>query len=120
MQQYGRWTNSSVLALAAGSDPIESVIKRAKAEVNRAMQRGWKGPPFDPFELAEHMGIALSPRSDIPDALILPAGFERFRIEYNPERPRGRAQFRRYKGAVQPLDTHHYSLKSIRLCQRFG
>ena len=55
MGQYGRWTNASVLAFAAGSDPIESVIRRAEAEVQRAIQRGWKGPPFDPFELAEHM-----------------------------------------------------------------
>lgn len=93
MLQYGGWTNTSVLAFAAGSDPIESIIQGAKAEVRRAMQRGWKGPPFDPFELAEHMGIALSPRSDILDARILPAGSERFRIEYNPERPRSRTRF---------------------------
>ena len=93
MRQYGRWTNGSVLAFAAGSDPIESVIRRAKAEVQWAIQRGWKGPPFDPFELAEHMGIALSPRSDILDARVLPVGVERFRIEYNLERPHGRMRF---------------------------
>lgn len=93
MRQYGRWTNANVLAFAAGSDPIEYVIRRAKAEVRRAIQRGWKGPPFDPFELAEHLGIAVSPRSDILDARVLPVGVERFRIEYNPERPRGRIRF---------------------------
>ena len=91
--QHGQWTNTSALALAAGSDPIESVTRRAKAEVQRAMQRGWNGPPFDPFELAEHMGISLSPRSDVLDARVLPVGFERFRIEYNPGRPRGRTRF---------------------------
>lgn len=93
MRQYGQWTNKSVLVFAAGSDPIESMIQRAKAEVQQAMQRGWKGPPFDPFELAKHMGIALSPRSDIIDARVLPVGAERFKVEYNPERPRGRMRF---------------------------
>ncbi len=91
--QYKQWTNSSVLALATGTDPIESIINRAKDEVRQAIQQGWKGPPFDPFELAENMGIALSPRSDILDARILSAGFKRFKIEYNPARPRGRMRF---------------------------
>ncbi|GAI75061.1 unnamed protein product, partial [marine sediment metagenome] len=67
LRQYGQWTNVSVLAFAAGSDPINIMIERAKSVVMRAVQRGWKGPPFDPFELAEYMGIALSPRSDIID-----------------------------------------------------
>jgi Zn-dependent peptidase ImmA (M78 family) len=93
MQQYRQWTNKSVLIFAAGSDPIESMIQRAKREVQRAMQRGWKGPPFDPFELADHMGIALSPRIDIIDARVLPVGAKSFKVEYNPERPRGRMRF---------------------------
>ena len=93
IQEYGQWTNSSVLAFAADSDPIESMIQRAKTEVRKAIQQGWNGPPFDPFELAIYMGIEILPRSDIYDARVLPISAKRFRIEYNPERSRGRTHF---------------------------
>ena len=43
--------------------------------------------PFDPLELADHLRIAVSPRSDIRDARTLPEPGGRLRIEFNPNRP---------------------------------
>ena len=59
----------------------------------RAIQAGWQGPPFDPFKLAEHLGISAIPREDVLDARVLPAGSRRLQIEFNPNRLRGRLRF---------------------------
>ena len=79
-QRARHWTNPSVLAFAGKSDPIDSIVRRARAEVLRAVQDGWEGPPFDLFKLAELMGISVVPRDDVLDARTIPVGSRRFRI----------------------------------------
>ena len=86
------WTNPSVKRLAQGSDPVEAVLARARDLVLEAVQEGWEGPPFDPFRLAEVMGIAVVPKEDVLDARVVAAG-SRPQIEFNPNRPRTRVRF---------------------------
>jgi len=87
------WTNLSVIKFAGDDDPIKVVQKRVREIVLNAIQEGWGGPPFDPFELAEHLGIPITPREDIQDARTIPVGGRGLRIEFNPNRPRGRVRF---------------------------
>lgn len=87
------WTNPSVLKFSGESDPIELITQKARDEVLHAIQAGWQGPPFDPFKLAEHLGIRTIPREDVFDARIVPAGSRRLQIEFNPNRSRGRLRF---------------------------
>jgi hypothetical protein len=47
-----RWSNTSVRLLAGRDDPLETVLKRARETVLRAMDQGWSGPPFDPIALS--------------------------------------------------------------------
>lgn len=86
------WTNPSVLALAGDRDPVEVVSERARDLVFRAVEQGWQGPPYDPFQLAELMQLRLVPREDLYDARIV-AGDKGPQIEFNPTRPRGRVRF---------------------------
>jgi Zn-dependent peptidase ImmA (M78 family)/O-acetyl-ADP-ribose deacetylase (regulator of RNase III) len=59
-----------------------------------AIDSGWTGPPYDPFELAEHLGIDVVPRDDIRDARVVPSPTSsKFQIEYNPNRPTQRVRF---------------------------
>ena len=62
------WSNESVMRLAGERDPVEAVVQAAREMVLEAIDKGWFGPPYDPFRLAEMRGIAVSPRADIPDA----------------------------------------------------
>ncbi len=87
------WTNPSVLALSKGRDPVEEITVRARALVFHALERGWKGPPFDPIALAELLAIRAQPTSNVLDARTVPAGGNRFRIEFNPDRPRRRIRY---------------------------
>ncbi len=92
-QQTEYWTNPSVIQFAGQSDPIDLITEKARNEVLRAIQSGWQGPPFDPFKLAEVLGIPTIPREDVLDARILTSGSNRQQIEFNPNRPRGRTRF---------------------------
>ena len=87
------WTNQSVLDLAHGADPIDVMTAKARGIVLDAVERGWDGPPFDPFQLAELLGILVQPSDDVPDARLVPAESKRARIEFNPNRPPGRMRF---------------------------
>lgn len=87
------WSNESVRRLAGERDPIEAVVQAAREMVLEAMDKGWLGPPYDPFRLAEMRGIAVSPRADIPDARTIPLGQKRLLIEYNPMRPQSRLRY---------------------------
>lgn len=87
------WTNPSVLELGHGRDPVEVITAEARAVVFDALERGWKGPPFDPFALAELRRIETVPRPDVLDARTVPLGESRFRIEYNPDRPHRRTRY---------------------------
>lgn len=88
-----QWTHPSVLLLAGGDDPLTVVVERARELVWQAVERGWKGPPFDPFALAELLGLGLVPRDDIPDARIVPRSGGGLSIEFNPARPRARIRY---------------------------
>lgn len=87
------WTNPSVLQFAGKSDPVDLITKRAREEVLKAIQAGWQGPPFDPFKLADYLGIPTIPREDVLDARIVPIGSQKAQIEFNPNRSRGRVRF---------------------------
>ncbi|MCH7870464.1 MAG: ImmA/IrrE family metallo-endopeptidase, partial [Planctomycetes bacterium] len=87
------WTHPSVVALARDGDPLEVITTRARQLVWQAVEKGWEGPPFDPFRLAELLGIKTVPREDIRDARIIPVGGNRLAIEFNPNRPRGRLRY---------------------------
>ena len=88
------WTHFSVIGLAKDRDPIEVVVDEARRLVLSAMESGWAGPPFNPFALAEHLGIPVLPRDGIQDARMVPASRgPRFQIEYNPNRPIARIRY---------------------------
>ena len=87
-----KWTNRSVIALAGDRDPIAEVTSRARSIVLDAMEEGWTGPPYDPFALAEFLGIPTLALEDVPDARV---GYRSgsFSVEYNPNRQRSRIRF---------------------------
>jgi len=51
------------------------------------------GPPFDPIHLADLLSIDVVARADVTDAQTVPLGANRARIEFNPNRPRGRVRY---------------------------
>ncbi len=87
------WTNKSVLEFAEGRDPIAAIIHAARTLALEAIQSGWSGPPFDPLLLAEQLDLALEPTNDVMDARAVPFGTKGIRIEFNPNRPKGRLRF---------------------------
>ena len=95
MMVHGKhnWTNPSVLALAQGNDdPVAVIIEKARAVILDAVEKGWSGPPFDPFHIADNLRIPVTPRDDVLDARLVPSGAGS-RIEFNPNRPPGRIRF---------------------------
>ena len=87
------WTHSSVLNFAAGREPVSVMEMKAKSVALHAMEQGWKGPPFDPIQLAEMLGIKVSATSEVQDARTISDGKRGLHIQYNPNRPRGRIRF---------------------------
>lgn len=87
------WTNQSVLRLAGKEDPVHAITWKAQRLVATALDRGWKGPPFDPFVLAELQDVDLMARDDIRDARTVPTDGNRLRIEFNPNQPRSRVRY---------------------------
>lgn len=90
------WTNASVrklLKIVGEIDPVQAITRRAREVALDAMDRGWSGPPFDPLQLADHLGIAVSPRHDVRDARTVPAPGDRMLIEFNPNRPSARVRY---------------------------
>lgn len=92
-KQFQYWTHPSVLKLAGNSDPIDVLDKKARSVVLDALQKGWKGPPYDPCKLAEYLKINTHPNSEVFEARTLPIGQGNVRIEYNPNKPRRRIRF---------------------------
>ena len=90
--QERQWTNPSVLALAQGADPIGVIQARIRQTVVEATEQGWKGPPYDPFHLAELLKVGVRPNDDILDARTVPDS-QGLRIEFNPNRLHGRIRF---------------------------
>jgi O-acetyl-ADP-ribose deacetylase (regulator of RNase III) len=87
------WTNSSVLAFAGDKDPEQAVVERAQEMALQAMSEGWPGPPYDPFELADRLGVQVVARDDLYDARTVAGRGDRLVLEYNPSRPRGRVRY---------------------------
>ena len=66
-----------------------------RPEVGLPRARGWlgrAGPPFDPIELAELLGVEVIAVEGVADARLVHIG-RRPRIEFNPSRPRARVRF---------------------------
>jgi O-acetyl-ADP-ribose deacetylase (regulator of RNase III) len=90
------WTNASVrklLKTVGDDDPVRAITRRAREVALDAMDKGWSGPPFDPLRLADHLGIAVSPRHDVGDARTLPGPGGRVLVEFNPNRPSARVRY---------------------------
>src|SRR5205809_3784720 len=87
------WTNPSVKALAGDADPINKISEKTQNLVLRAMDEGWEGPPFDPFWLAQYLGLSVIPRDDIMDARVQTNSSGKVEIQYNPNLPRNRIRF---------------------------
>jgi len=87
----------SVVKLAGNRDPVEVITEKARNVVFKALEEGWSGPPFDPFKLAEILGIKVLPRDNIgdsvDDARINADRDGRFQIEYNLNKPAARVRF---------------------------
>lgn len=89
---HGYWTNRSVLKFAGTEQPVSAMQQRTRALILEAIERGWSGPPFDPFQLAGFLGIDIIPSQDVIEARTVPSG-SKFRIEYNPNRGVNRARY---------------------------
>ena len=63
-----------------------------RAQPGYSLDEGWRGPQFDPIELASIRGIVVRPNAAVADARVFWVN-GRFEIEYNPHRPRGRVNF---------------------------
>jgi Zn-dependent peptidase ImmA (M78 family)/O-acetyl-ADP-ribose deacetylase (regulator of RNase III) len=91
------WKNPSVLRLAGQRDPVAVITEKAQDVVFKALELGWSGPPFNPFELAQMLGIKVIPLdnvgSEIDDAQIRLDTSGKFLIEYNPNKPPARIRF---------------------------
>ena len=89
------WTNPSVLGLMQDHpemDPLAVIERRARDLALTAVEDGWRGPPYDPFELADLLDIELVARQDLDDARLVSAE-GRPRIEFNPSRRPARVRF---------------------------
>jgi hypothetical protein len=93
--QNRTWKNSSVQTLIRENnnpDAIEIIRQKTRELVLKAFERGWQGPPFDPFKLARLLDIHVVPNESISDARILIVN-ERPQIEYNPYQKETRINF---------------------------
>lgn len=89
------WTHPSVVRLLEqqGTDnPFAWIEHRSRELSLTAMEKGWAGPPYDPFELADALGIEVVARQDLEDARLVAAD-GRPRIEFNPQRRPERIRF---------------------------
>jgi O-acetyl-ADP-ribose deacetylase (regulator of RNase III) len=92
-RHFQSWTNSSVLALARDSDPVQVLTAKVRDLIFHAFESGWSGPPYDPFALAAMWGVEVTPSKDVVDAQILTRKGGALRIEFNPDRPTGRINY---------------------------
>jgi Zn-dependent peptidase ImmA (M78 family)/O-acetyl-ADP-ribose deacetylase (regulator of RNase III) len=90
-----RWTNASVRRFMSDADvenPLQAIARRAQDWALEAIDEGWTGPPFDPFELATRRGVELVARQDLEDARLVSVDGKP-RIEFNPNRRPARVRF---------------------------
>jgi Zn-dependent peptidase ImmA (M78 family)/O-acetyl-ADP-ribose deacetylase (regulator of RNase III) len=91
------WTHPSVRHLLeenpqADGDALSLIEARAREIALEAIEKGWNGPPYDPFGLAEVLKIEVVAAQDLDDARLMKVG-ERPRIEFNPQRRPARVRF---------------------------
>src|SRR5689334_22798935 len=88
------WTHPSVRRLIelSGPDPMAAIEHRARELTLQAMEEGWDGPPYDPFQLGDSLGIGIVARQDLDDARLVASG-DGPRIEFNPQRRPARIRF---------------------------
>lgn len=80
------WRHHSVnnlMDLNTEKDPIKIIKEEAQNLVLEGFNKGWSGPPYDPVELSQLIGINVTPNELINDARIIPLD-QSFKIEYNP------------------------------------
>lgn len=90
------WTNHSVVQLMArhpSLDPVEIITDHTRRIALDAIDSGWSGPPYDPVDLADRLGIAVQPNDNIVDAQTVPLGSDSFRIDFNPNMSPARVRF---------------------------
>src|SRR5258708_4949035 len=90
---FVNWTNESVIKFAKGKDPINAVSEHAELLVLKALEHGWKGPPYDPFELAQLLRISVVPKDNVGEARTIAGDRGKFVIEFNPRLPASRIRF---------------------------
>lgn len=87
------WSHESVLKFCRGKDPIAKITEIIRDFVLKAIDEGLSGPPFDPFFLAKILKIDLVPAEIAEDARILRQENGKYKIEFNPNRPKSRIRF---------------------------
>lgn len=87
-----QWTHKSVLAFAGDKDPIQLIVEKARLTVAKALDLGWSGPPYDPIQLADLLGLDVAPSAHVPDARTVSHAHS-LRIEFNPNQPKGRLRY---------------------------
>lgn len=87
------WVNCSVLGFAGGADPVQAIIDKARDVVFEALEKGYSGPPFNPFDLAEQLSLEIMPSAEVADARVISTSTTEFRIEFNPNMPKARRNF---------------------------
>ncbi|WP_207516096.1 ImmA/IrrE family metallo-endopeptidase [Longitalea luteola] len=90
-----KWNNKSVQRLIKENnnpDPMNIIRSKAREMVLNGFEKGWEGPPFDPFKLARLLNISIVPNESISDARILSINGI-FQIEYNPYQKPSRINF---------------------------
>src|SRR5690606_8156417 len=81
------WHHQSVLKLieeSGNDDPFDEIKTRARNLVLHAFEKGWSGPPYNPIQLAELLGMNVLPNDSVIDARIIPQPKNSFQIQYNP------------------------------------
>ena len=86
------WTHRSVKAFARGGDPIAMILEASQALVLKALEAGWKGPPFNPLYIAQMLDVQVEANSSIPDARLV-AVEDGAKVEFNPQQARERVRF---------------------------
>ena len=92
MATHNYWTNPSVIALAEKNNPLDVITQKARTTILNFMESGGKGPPFDPFDLADYLKVYVTPREDVRDAQTVYRD-GKFHIEFNPNRPKSRLRY---------------------------
>ena len=87
------WTNQSVRAFAGDRDPIQAIEEEAHRIALSALDNGWSGPPYDPLQLAQIMGIEIATSDEIRDAMATKEKDRPPKVMYNPLQPSTRINF---------------------------